>query len=458
MNKILVVDDQKSVCYSFQRVLGNEGYKVLIALNGEEAVAISKTEKPDLVIMDVKMPGQDGLTVLEQLKKFCPEIVVIMMTAYSTTEQAINAIKLGAYDYLIKPFDNDELIAKVKEAFSLKEGMASIVAFPQFELEYTAEKIVGQSPKMLAIYKQIGKIAPTDTTVLLLGESGTGKELIAKAIYQHSKRISKPFMTINCAAIPDPLLENELFGHEKGAFTGAYFRQIGRFEQCHGGTIFLDEIADMSFKLQAKLLRVLQDGFFERLGGANTVKTDVRIIAATNKDLSKMVEKGEFREDLYYRLNVVSITVPPLRERKEDIKDLTAYFIKKYNKILEKNIKGVTNETLKKLEKYHWPGNVRELENVIQRAMVFADSDFLQIEKVEGLPRESLVSLEWAIESLVDLSFNDGYEGIFPEIIETVEKRLIKKALEITRGNQVHAAKILGISRNTLRKKIGLEN
>lgn len=457
MNKILVVDDQKSVCYSFQRVLGNEGYDVLVALSGEEAIEVTGGEKPDLVIMDVKMPGLDGLGVLARLKEIYPNLLVIMMTAYSTTEQAISAIKLGAYDYLIKPFENDELVAKVKEALSVKENMTSTVTFKDFEEDRGGEKIIGKSVKMLAIYKQIGKIAPSDATVLLLGESGTGKELLAKAIYHHSKRSHKPFLTINCAAIPDSLLENELFGHEKGAFTGADLKQIGRFEQCHGGTLFLDEIGDMSLNLQAKLLRVLQNGVFERLGGSNTIRADVRVIAATNKDLDSMVKKGLFREDLYYRLNVVSITIPPLRERKEDIKDLAAYFIQKFNKKLKKNIKGVTNEALKKLEEYPWLGNVRELENVIQKVIVFCNSDYLSIDKIEGLPRERMASLEWAMENLVDLSFKDGFEGIFQEIVTTLEKLLVKKAMEITKGNQVHAAKILGISRNTLRKKLEQE-
>ncbi len=458
MKKILVVDDQRTVCYSLERFLQSEDYEVYTVQSGEEALVILDNLRPDLVIMDVRMPGMDGIEVLRKIKDSQPNIQVIMMTAYSTTEKAIQAIKLGAYDYITKPFDNDELLIRIKEAIKAKELMEKVVTFDGFDEYPGSERIIGKSPAMLEIYKQIGKAAPTDAPVLIKGESGTGKELIARAIYHFSNRSNKPFLAINCAAIPEQLLESELFGYEKGAFTGADFKRIGKFEQCSGGTVFLDEIGDMPLSLQAKLLRVLQDGLFQRLGGTENIKSDIRIITATNKNLEEMVKRGTFREDLYYRINVVTINVPPLRERKEDIKELVHYFIQKYNKKLGKTIKGITTDTLKKLEEYSWPGNVRELENVIQKAMVFCNSDYISLESCEGLyqnlARGSCVSLQEAIENLVELAFKDGCHDRFQEIVSALEKSMVKKAMELTKGNQVQAARLLGISRNTLRKKL----
>ncbi len=459
MNKILVVDDQKTVCYSLQRFLESEGYNVFTAVSGEEALKIVNDEMPALVIMDVRMPEMDGIEVLKKIKESHPDVQVIMMTAFSTTEKAIQAIKLGAYDYLIKPFDNDELLIRVRDAIKTKELMNNVVTFDVSD-DYTGgERIIGKSPAMLDIYKQIGRAAPTDATVLIKGENGTGKELVARAIYHYSNRSTKPFLAINCAAIPEQLLESELFGYERGAFTGADFKRIGKFEQCSGGTVFLDEIGDMPAGLQAKLLRVLQDGKFQRLGGTETIETNVRIIAATNKDIEDMVKNNTLREDLYYRINVVTINVPPLRERKEDIKELVHYFIQKYNKKLGKTIKGITADALEKLKEHPWHGNVRELENVIQKAIVFCNSDYLSMECCEGLRaqnllRNSCVSTEEAIQNLVDLAFKDGCHERFQDIISMIERSMVQKALELTKGNQVQAAKLLGISRNTLRKKL----
>lgn len=460
MNKILVVDDQKTVCYSLQRFLQSEGYNVVTTTSPKEAITMVDTESPDVVIMDVKMPEMDGLEVLKIIKEKNPKIQVIMMTAYSTTEKAIEAMKAGAYEYLIKPFENDELLNYIRAAIKTKEIMEATVTFDETATSPSADLIIGKSKKMLEIYKLIGRIAPTDATVLITGESGTGKELIARAIYHYSKRSHKPFLAINCAAIPEELLESELFGYEKGAFTGADIKRIGKFEQYSGGTIFLDEIGDMSLNLQSKLLRVLQDGTFQRLGGTETIKTDVRIIAATNKNLEEMVKKGHFREDLYYRLNVIRIDIPPLRERKEDIKDLALYFIKKNNDRLGKDIKGITTDALNKLQEYPWPGNVRELENVIQRAMVFCKGDYLSLECIEELqaqPLKTCLSIEKAIENLVDAIFKEGCPERFQDLINKIEVSIVKRALELTKGNQVQAARLLGISRNTLRKKIGEE-
>lgn len=459
MNRILVVDDQKAVCYSIQRLLQTEDYTVYTAASGTEALTIINDASPDLVIMDVRMPEMDGLEVLERIKKSHPKIQVIMMTAFSTTEKAIHAMKLGAYDYITKPFDNDELLIRIRDAIKTRDLIKEVVAFDDSGDYSGNEKIVGKSPAMLDICKQIGRAAPTDATVLIKGESGTGKELIARALYHYSKRSTKPFLAINCSAIPEHLLESELFGYEKGAFTGADFRRIGKFEQCNNGTIFLDEVGDMPLTLQSKLLRVIQDGTFQRLGGSEEIKTDVRLIAATNKDLEHMVKNSAFREDLYYRINVVTIKLPPLRERKEDIKALIHYFIQKFNRTLGKDIKGLTSDAMRRLEEYQWPGNVRELENTIQKAMVFCNSDYLSVECCEGMqihkPQgDASVTMEEAIKSLVDAAFRDGCHDRFQDIVCTIEKSMVKRALELTKGNQVQAARLLGISRNTLRKKI----
>ncbi len=462
LNKILIVDDQSSVCYSLKRVLENNGYNVKTTTNGYEAIKLIKEYNPDIVLLDIRMPEIDGLEALKKIKKIYTKVQVIIMTAYSTTEKAIEAMKLGAFDYLVKPFDNDKLLELIDSAIKTKILLEDVVTFDEKTDEVmektTNYQIIGKSPEMMEIYKQIGKIAPTDAPVLILGESGTGKELIARAIYHHSKRAKKTFLAVNCAAIPENLLESELFGYEKGAFTGADFKRIGKFEQCDGGTIFLDEIGDMPLSLQAKILRVLQDGYFQRVGGEETIKTDVRIIAATNKNLEQMVKQGLFRKDLYYRINVLCIKVPPLRQRKEDIDDLIEYFIKKYNRLLGKEVKGITKEALIKFKEYSWPGNVRELENTIQKAMVLCKNDFLSLECCEDLGffdnKARCDNLNDVINMLAELAIKEGIEGKFQELIETIEVRIIKRALEITGNNQVKASKLLGISRNTIRNKL----
>jgi nitrogen regulation protein NR(I) len=460
MSRILVVDDQQTVVYSLNRLLRIAGYEVITAADGREAIEIANSRTPDLVIMDVRMPGLDGLAALAQIKKEQPRIQVIMMTAYSTIDKAIEATKLGAFDYLAKPFDNEELLSRVRDALKSKELVAKTVFFDEIE-EDEAERVIGKSPQMLAVYKQVGKVAPTVATVLIKGESGTGKELVARAIFHHSDRSAKPFLAMNCAAIPEQLMESELFGYERGAFTGANFRRIGKFEQCIGGAILLDEIGDMPIGLQAKLLRVLQDGGFERLGGSETITTDVRIIAATNKNLEEMVKVGTFREDLYYRLNVVCIELPPLRERLEDLDDLTAYFIGRFNKKFTKNIKGITAEALNRLRNYSWPGNVRELANTIQKAVVFCSSEYLTPECCENpgvKANKQCAPIEKAMQQLVALIFTYGCQGHFQETIRMFEKEMVKKAMELTDGNQVQSARLLGISRNTLRKKLEEED
>ena len=457
MNKILVVDDQKGVCHSFKKILGRHGYEVITALSGEEAIEKVGKEHPNLVIMDVNMPRMDGLETLKKLKTLHPGLTIIMMTAFSTSEKAITAMKYGAYDYLTKPFNNDQLLSLVEEAITAGK-MFIPVTFDGVAKE-EGDRIIGKSPLMLEIYKKIGQVAESDVTVLLRGETGTGKELIARAIYHHSKRVNKPFLPVNCAAIPEPLLESELFGHEKGAFTGADNRRIGKFEQCDTGTMFLDEIGDMPLSLQSKVLRVLQDGCFQRLGGNDLIKTDVRIIAATNKNLEELGNMGKFREDLYWRLNIVNINVPPLRERKDDIEALVHYFINKFNTELGKSVKGVLPEILGEFEKYHWPGNVRELQTVIQRGMVLCQKDFLSFDDCEWfsqlrLSGEKAVDIEKTLFNVVNDLLQRGGKDIYKEAVSTFESLMVKRALQLAKNNQVLAARLLGISRNTLREKL----
>lgn len=455
-HRILVVDDQPALCYSLKRFLSENGYSAMTTTNGYQGLKFLESFRPDLVITDVQMPEMDGFTLLENIKQIAPDVQVILITAYSTTEKAIQAMKLGAYDYLLKPFDNDALLASIQEGIRAKEMMEDVVSFDDNEHPASRERIIGNSPEMLEIYKQIGRVAASEATVLIQGESGTGKELVARAIYHHSLRADKLFLALNCAALPEQLLESELFGYEQGAFTGAEFKRIGKFEQYDGGTLFLDEIGEMALPIQAKLLRVLQNGSFQRLGGTETIKVNVRIIAATNQDLAAMVEAGSFREDLYYRINVVALHLPPLRTRQGDIKDLVTYFIHKYNRLLRKKIKGIHGETLRQMEKYPWPGNVRELENVIQKGLVLCNSDYLSIDCVSGPYAGSFSSnlcqnIGEALEKLASMALCRGI--LLPDLVMRLEQEVIKQVLEQTKGNQVQAAQLIGISRNTLRKK-----
>ncbi len=463
MQTILIVDDDKSIRYSLKRML-EEKYSILTAQNGEEALDRAKKSPPDLIIMDIKMPGRNGIEVLKEIRSIDPKSLVIIMTAYGTTETAIEAMKYGAFDYILKPFPIPQMKGLVEKALALRKVMKEEVIYaPLAATEGEEERIVGSSPKMQEIYKIVGQIAPSDVTVLLRGESGTGKELFARAIYQHSARSNLPFLPVNCAAIPDTLLESELFGHEKGSFTGATSRRIGKLEQCQGGTIFLDEIGDMSLSTQAKLLRVLQEKSFERLGGMETIKVDIRLIVATNKNLEEAISTGKFREDLYYRLNVVSITIPPLRERKEDLPDLVSYFLKKFNRELKRGTVGITPAAMGKITSYGWPGNVRQLENVLKRAMVLCQGEWI-------LEDQLLFEKGWekreAGEELGKRNVEDLLDALFEELssplasspdsdmISSLERGLILRALQRTKGNQVQAALLLGINRSTLRSKM----
>ena len=466
MDRVLIVDDDSNLRYSLNRMLEGQGLLVSSAKNGTEALERFFAENPDLVIMDIKMPGQSGLEVLKQIKERDPKALIILMTAFGTTETAIEAMKFGAFDYILKPFDIPEMRGLVERALGVSVMMKKMVSYPDRpEAGVTGEAIVGSSPAMQPIYKMIGQVAPTGVTVLLRGESGTGKELVARAIYHHSDRADKPFLPVNCAAIPETLLESELFGHEKGAFTGALTRRIGKFEQCNGGTLFLDEIGDMTPATQAKILRVLQDQQFERLGGAERITVDVRLIVATNKDLEKAMRDGSFRQDLYYRLKVVTLHLPPLRERPEDIPELVRYFLQRFAPQINRNVKDIAPRALEKLMRHRWPGNVRELENGVQRALVVANGNTLLAEdfSLEGLepeisgPQEQM-DFEERLQLLMEPVFKELAEhskrSLDADLMSAVEKILIKRALREKKGNQVQAAILLGISRNTLRSKI----
>ena len=431
--------------------------------------------------MDIRMGHQNGLDTLKELRLLNPKQVVIMMTAYGTSQTAIEAMKLGAYDYVLKPFDIPQLKNLLSEALASAAGMKQIVSFPtKLNPEESRQTIVGNSPAMQQVYKLIGQVAPTNTTILITGESGTGKELVARAIYQNGSRVNKPFIAINCAAIPENLLESELFGHEKGAFTGALAQRIGKFEQCDGGTLFLDEIGDMPMTTQTKILRVLQEGEISRVGHNQSIKTDVRIIAATNKDLWQAVQRKEFREDLFYRLNVVRMNLPPLRDRASDVSLLVGYFINKFRLKHPTGPSQIADEALAAITRHTWPGNVRELENCIQRAMVLASGNTITLANLpeeistgnrNGLAPESSTSggfahtssdapspsgeprkneLSHAIEILFDFARKDKQFKLLP----AAERELIVRALAETSGNQVQAAKLLGITRATLRKRV----
>jgi two-component system nitrogen regulation response regulator GlnG len=472
MSKLLLIDDETDVQYSFQRIFDSPDIELTTASSGEEGLKLIPKLNPDLVIMDVRMGGMSGLETLRRIRQMDSRLLVILMTAYGTTQTAIEAMKLGAYDYLLKPFDVLKLKEIVLKAVKASQDMRQVVSYqPLLESEDYELGIVGRSEPMQQVFKLIGQVAGTDTTVLITGESGTGKELVARAIYHHSNRGEQPFLAVNCAAIPEQLLESELFGHERGAFTGATLQRIGKFEQCNGGTLFLDEIGDMTPATQTKILRVLQSGTFERVGGNQPIKVDVRIIAATNKALEEAVAARQFREDLFYRLNVVRIHIPPLRERREDVKLLVNYFLKKFARDERNAPKSISSGVIKTLEQYHWPGNVRELENVVRRALVVAKGDAIL---PSDLPPEmtgqgagagvaSAVSSTAAgageaggseVGTLARRLFQWARKDPKLKVIPAVERELVLQALKETQGNQVQAARLLGITRATLRKRI----
>jgi two-component system, NtrC family, nitrogen regulation response regulator GlnG len=468
LNRILVADDEESMRWVLSKALRKKGFSVDLARDGSEALRLLKENPYEMAILDIKMPGITGLELLDRVRELRQDLLVVIMTAEASMKNAVEAMKRGAYDYITKPFDLDVIDAIIEKVNRARE-MTSQVTILKEELKdrYQLEKnIIGNSTVMREVYKTIGKVAPSDITVLVEGESGTGKELVARAIHFNSRRIGKPFVAINCAAIPKDLLESELFGVEKGAFTGAVERKVGKFEQANGGSIFLDEIGDMPLDLQAKILRVLQEKEVTRTGGNQNIPVDVRIIAATNQNLEERVRDRLFREDLFYRLNVVPIILAPLRERKEDIPLLVDYFLKKSCAELDLPLRRCSPETLRLLSKHSWPGNIRELENTIKRAVILCPDPLLTEADFPTLtaPRNVTASAveERSLEALVDMKLRECFAhmdrmetgDIYSVVLQQVERPLICFVLEKTRSNQVRAADILGINRNTLRKKI----
>ena len=449
--RILIVDDEADVVYSFQRVLADEPVEVVGVTSGLEGLKRLKKEAYDLVLLDVRIGAEHGIEIFRQIRKENPRQLVIVMTAHGTAQTAIEAMKLGAFDYILKPFDVPELLSILRRALQTAASMRELVPTEgKHAPDEKAPGLIGTSPAMQKIYKLVGQVARSEASVLLLGESGTGKELVARAIYANSPLAARPYVAINCAAIPDTLLESELFGHERGAFTGALTQRIGKFERADGGTIFLDEIGDMPLALQAKLLRVLQNGEFQRLGGDQTLRTKVRVIAATNKDLMAMVKEKTFREDLYYRIHVVQIQLPPLRERLEDVFPLAEHFLKRAGK--DRGLKFST-ASKKALQSWRWPGNVRELENAITRAVVCAAADSIEPgdlpPEVVGVVSAREVGGETGWWSMVSQVAGEG-----GDLLATGEKILVEKALREADGNVKRAAEVLGVTRAALRTRV----
>jgi len=446
--KLLIVEDEDLVRWSLEKSLKAEGYEVVSVATGEECLKVIREESPALVLLDIRLPGIDGIKVLEEIKEFDTSIQVIMLSAYGTIEKAVKAMKLGAYDYISKPFRMEDVKLTIEKALEMVRLRNEITYIRnKNKAQYGFDNIIGTSPAMQEVFEFIRKIAKSDaTTILIEGESGTGKDLIARTIHYQSKRAEYPFMEVNVTSLPETLFESELFGHEKGAFTDAKTAKKGLFELANGGTILLDEIGEMGLRLQAKLLHVLEHRCFKRVGGVKDIKVDVRIIAATNKDLSTEVKAGRFREDLFYRLNVVPIHLPPLRERGEDILILAHYFMQHYNKVFKKNFSSIDPEAERLLMSYSWPGNVRELKNVIERILILESSDTI---KPEHLPPE-IIFKETKDEGPTE-GLSLPAEGL---TLQQVEIDLIKKALEKTGGNQTKAAQLLGISRDVLRYRL----
>jgi two-component system NtrC family response regulator len=448
METLLVVDDEKNYLLVLKELLVEEGYEVLTAQSATGALELLADTDPDLVLTDMKMPGMSGLELLKRIKHKDPQLPVIMMTAFGTVEKAVEAMRKGAYDYITKPFDNEILKKTISSALTLwrviKENR---FLSEELKAKFGPSDLIGKSRAISQVRELIEKVAGTKATVLVTGESGTGKELVARAIHAHSPRRDKPLISVNCSALAETLLESELFGHERGAFTGATSQRKGRFEIADGGTLFLDEVGEMSPAVQVTLLRVLQNREFERVGGNKTVKVDVRVIAASNRDLKDEVARGTFREDLYYRLNVVHIEVPPLRERREDLPLLVRHFLEKFAKELNKETLSLSPEAMAVLKEYSWPGNIRELENMLERTVILSSGSLIQIDDLPIHPKPA-GRRDWSLDQVIPpgLKLN--------EVLEIVEKKMITDALEKTGHVQAHAADLLGIARNLLFYKI----
>jgi DNA-binding NtrC family response regulator len=470
MPSLLVIDDDRTVVHFIKSAFKTTDMEVLAAATADEGLKLLKSGKPDAVLLDILLPQTTGLKLFESIREIDENVPVIFITASGESDTAIEAMKLGAFDFLLKPLDVAKVKHLVEQALEIRRLTAVPVEVPEVPPPNRFDQaLIGRSPQMLEVYKAIGRVAPQTVTVLIRGESGTGKELIARAIYQHSPRKGKPFLAVNCAALPDALLESELFGHEKGAFTGADHRRIGKFEQCNGGTIFLDEVGDMAPLVQAKLLRLLQEQRFERVGGNETIQTDVRIITATNRNLEAMTEAGTFRPDLYYRLNGFAIKLPPLRERGDDLLLLIEAFLFRFSRELNKPLQRVSPDALKILLEYNWPGNIRELQSVIRKALLNLTGpvlvpEFLP-EEVREPRREEPASSDnddsgRDLAKFLDARLAANSEDIYAEAIDFMNRYVVTRVLKTAGGNQSRAAKMLGITRGSLRSKtqaIGLK-
>jgi two-component system nitrogen regulation response regulator GlnG len=473
MPTLLVVDDEPSILLAFRRAFRGGDVTVVTAETGGEGLARAREHHPDVIVLDVQLPDQSGLEVLKQLRTIDARSPVIFITGKSTTDTAIEAMKLGAYDYLLKPLELAQFRQVITHALAISRLMhVPAVVAEADPVDDRADAIVGTCPAMQEVYKAIGRVAGQDQTVLIMGESGTGKELVARAIYQHSRRAAGAFLAVNCAAIPEHLLESELFGHEKGAFTGADRRRIGKFEQCSGGTLFLDEVGDLSALAQSKILRLLQERTFERLGGNETIQTDIRLLAATNQDLDQLVAAGSFRQDLYYRLSVFTIRLPALRERGDDSPQLVHHYVRRFSRELGRDVQQVPPETLALLSRYSWPGNVRELQNVLKQALLRAvgasllpeflpaplfksdrDGERAEVPREPGAREDTPIGLP-AFGLFIDQQLQAGTESLYEECLRRMERFLLTRVLQHTGGNQLQAAKSLGITRGSLRTKL----
>ena len=466
MSGLLVIDDDRSVVHFIRAACKELGIAIHAAEDGEEGLEMLKRHQPDAVLLDVMLPGMTGLELFQKIRRLDERIPVIVITAGGESDAAIEAMTLGALDFLLKPLDIERVRHLVKQSLEIRRLMETPVELPA--PQGSDHQLIGRSPAMMEVYKAVGRVAPQNVAVLIRGESGTGKEVIARAIYQHSDRRSQPFLAVNCAALPDALLESELFGHEKGSFTGADHRRIGKFEQCNGGTIFLDEVGDMAPLVQAKLLRLLQEQRFERVGGNETIQTNVRIITATNRDLDSMTAEGTFRPDLYYRLNGFTIKLPPLRERGNDLLLLIDNFLGKFSRELGKSLQRVSPDALKILTEYNWPGNVREMQSVLKKALLNMTGpilmpEFLPEEILESGPASSSIpggrdsvsssDLTQDLAPFLDERLARGSESVYAEAVEFMERYVVTRVLQTTGGNQSQAARILGITRGSLRNK-----
>jgi two-component system nitrogen regulation response regulator GlnG len=469
VRKLLVIDDEPGIRFGVSEVFAQEQIEVLQAGTAEEGLAVVAQELPDVILLDIRLGDCSGLQVFHDIRELDPKCLVIFITGFGTADTAIEAMKLGAYDYLIKPLDPTQLQKIVEQAFVISRLMrVPAVVDDRERPEYQSDRLIGNGAAMQAVCKKIGRVAPQDVNVLILGESGTGKELVARALYHHSRRSQMPFVAINCAAIPESLLESELFGYERGAFTGADRRRIGKFEQCSGGTLFLDEVGDMAPHTQAKVLRLIQERRFERLGGNESIEADVRVIAATNQDLDALIEEGRFRKDLYYRLRDVTVELPPLRARSEDIAELAHYFLFRNNRHFGTGVHSIAEEALELLERYRWPGNVRELQSAIREALLVAAGptivpDFLPTEvqqsSLDDADLEDVTDLvpdvDWqSLARAVEAALGSSRTDLYRIARENFDRLLLQRVLRFTSGNQARAAEILGLSRTTLRAKV----